>query len=148
LFPEQFPQTKAGLLIASCARMTQSLICERAFEFAARALDLGERLWSRGPAARHIASQLMECSTSIGANAEEAQEGQTKPDYIAKMSVSRKEAREAGWWLRLAVRARKTTSKEIEWELNEARQLLAMIRAAIKTARSSASRGESVSAKS
>jgi four helix bundle protein len=84
----------------------------------------------------------MGCSTSIGSNAEEAQEAQTKADYIAKMSIARKEARETGWWLRLAVRTRKTTSKEIEWELNEARQLLAMVRAAIKTARSSPNRGD------
>jgi four helix bundle protein len=34
------------------------------------------------------------CGTSIGANAEEAQEGQTKKDFIAKMAIARKEARE------------------------------------------------------
>ena len=42
---------------------------------------------------RHIASELAKCGTSIGANAEEAQDGQTKPDFIAKLAVSRKESR-------------------------------------------------------
>ena len=83
----------------------------------------------------------MGCGTSIGANAEEAQDGQTKPDFIARLSVSRKEARETGYWLRLAIRVEATTANEVEWELREAGELRAMIVAAIKTARSSASRG-------
>jgi four helix bundle protein len=74
--------------------MSDSIICSRAFEFGCRILKLAERLWNRGPAARHIATELMACGTSIGANAEEAQDGQTKPDFIAKLSISRKEARE------------------------------------------------------
>ena len=72
--------------------MSRSIICERAFEFALRILKLCERIWTRGPAARHIASELMRCAPSIGANAEEAQEGQSKADYIAKMSISSKES--------------------------------------------------------
>ena len=82
--------------------MSHSIICE----FAARILDLCARLWNQGPAARRIASELIRCGTSIGANAEETKDGQTKPDYIAKMSVSRKESRETLYWLRLGVRAK------------------------------------------
>jgi four helix bundle protein len=83
----------------------------------------------------------MRCGTSIGANAEEAQDGQTKPDCIAKLSVSRKESRETLYWLRLALRAKVVTNDEIEWELREAGELRAMIVAAIITAQSSQSRG-------
>jgi four helix bundle protein len=83
----------------------------------------------------------MGCGTSIGANAEEAQEGQTKPDFIATLSVSRKEARETRYWLRVAVRVEAATASEVEWELREAGELRAMIVAAIKTARTSSSRG-------
>jgi four helix bundle protein len=125
--------------------MTQSnsIICDRAFEFASRALKLCDRLNERGPSARHIANQLTRCGTSIGSNAEEAQEGQSKADFIAKLSISRKEARETSYWLRLAVKNEIVRTDEIKWELNEARQLLAMIRSAILTARSSESRGAS-----
>ena len=121
--------------------MSNSVICDRSFEFASRALKLCDRIWERGPSARHVASQLMRSATSIGSNAEEAQEAQTKADFIAKMSISRKEAREACWWLRLAVEANIATPDEVAWELHEANQLLAMIRAAIRTARSSENRG-------
>ena len=74
----------------------------------------------------------MGCATSIGSNAEEAQEAQTKPDYIAKMAVSRKESRETLYWLRIVVRAGVVTSGEIAWELNEAGELRAMIVSAIR----------------
>ena len=126
--------------------MTQSksIICDRAFEFASRALKLCDRLYERGPSARHVANQLIRCGTSIGSNAEEAQEGQSKADFIAKLSISRKEARETTYWLRLAVKNEIAGPDEIKWELNEARQLLAMIRSAILTARASESRGSSV----
>ena len=119
---------------------SHSIICDRSFEFASRALKLCDRLHDRGPSARHIANQLMRCGTSIGANAEEAQEGQSKADFIAKLSVSRKEARETSYWLRLAVKNAIVGPDEVKWELNESRQILAMIRSAIITARSSESR--------
>ena len=75
------------------------------------------------------------------ANAEEAQDGQTKPDFVAKMAISRKESRESRYWLRLAVKLGKVKAEEVEWELKEAGELRAMIVAAIKTAQASPSRG-------
>ena len=74
--------------------MSQCIICDRAFEFARRIIALNDRLAQHGFSAHHVAKQLIRCGTSIGANAEEAQEGQTKPDFVAKMCVARKEARE------------------------------------------------------
>jgi len=74
-------------------------------------------------------------------NAEEAQDGQTKPDFIPKLAVSRKESRETLYWLRLALRVGVVTPDEVKWEMEEATQLRAMIVSAIKTAQSSRSRG-------
>ena len=117
------------------------IIVERSFAFACRIVKLCERLWERGPAGRHLATQLLKCGTSIGANAEEAEGGQTKPDFIAKLSVSKKESRETIFWLRLAAATGVATKRETQWELDEARQLRAMITQAIKTAQSSSWRG-------
>ena len=83
----------------------------------------------------------MRCGTSVGANAEEAQEGQSKADYVAKMSISRKESRESGYWLRMALAMDLVTKDEISWELSEAGQLKAMLISAIRTAQSSPRRG-------
>jgi four helix bundle protein len=121
--------------------MTHSLICDRAFAFAVRILKLCDALFERGPVSRFLAEQLMHSGTSIGANAEEAQEGQTKADYIAKMSISNKEARETSYWLRLAVAAGAVKKEHVVWESSEALQLRMMIRAAIRTARASPNRG-------
>jgi four helix bundle protein len=85
----------------------------------------------------------MPCGPSVGANAEEAQGGQTKADFIAKLAISRKESRESIYWLRVAIRLRKVTKEDVAWELNEAGELRAIIVAAIKTAQSSSSRGQS-----
>jgi four helix bundle protein len=83
----------------------------------------------------------MRCGTSVGANAEEAQDAQTKPDFIARLSVSRKEARETRYWLRVSIHAGIATAAEIDWELREIGEIRAMIIAAISTARASSSRG-------
>src|SRR5205823_1164661 len=113
----------------------------RAFEYGVRILKLCSPLDDRGAGDRHIARQLIRCGTSIGSNAEEAQEAQTKPDYIAKMALSRKEASESRYWLRLGIAAGTFVKGRVDWELSEANQLLAMIISAIKTAQASSSRG-------
>src|SRR5262245_40078319 len=96
---------------ATSTGMSDSIICARSFEFGCRILKLAERLWNRGPAARHVATELMGCGTSVGANAEEAQDGQTKADFIAKLSISRREIRETGYWLRVAIRVEAATAR-------------------------------------
>jgi four helix bundle protein len=121
--------------------MTSS-ICERAFVFAVRIIRVCERLCERGTIGRHVANQLLKAGTSIGANAEEGQEGQTKPDFLAKLAISRKESRETEYWLRLSVAAGLVTHDQVAWELDEAEQLRKMIRAAIITGQASDDRGE------
>jgi four helix bundle protein len=121
--------------------VTHSVICVRAFTFGVRLVKLCDAMSTRGFGARHIAQQLIRCGTAVGANAEEAQEGQSKADYIAKMSISSKEARESAWWLRLAIAVSCVKQAEVEWELRKANELRFMIRAAIRTARSSTDRG-------
>jgi len=48
-----------------------------------------------------LIKQLIRSGTSIGANVEEAIAGVSKKDFIHKMSISHKEARESNYWLRL-----------------------------------------------
>jgi four helix bundle protein len=48
-----------------------------------------------------ISRQLMKSGTSIGANVEEAQGAISKAEFIAKMQISLKEARETNYWLRV-----------------------------------------------
>lgn len=48
-----------------------------------------------------LSKQLLRCGTSIGANVEEAIGGQSKKDFVAKLGIAYKEAREAHYWLRI-----------------------------------------------
>lgn len=76
-------------------------IRERAFEFAVRIVKLCQFLEKQRTVGRTLISQLLDAGTSIGANLEEAQAGQSRADFIHKNAISLKEARESVYWLRL-----------------------------------------------
>ena len=48
-----------------------------------------------------LSKQVLRCGTSIGANVEEAIGGQSRADFLSKLSIAYKEARETSYWLRL-----------------------------------------------
>ena len=48
-----------------------------------------------------VANQLLKAGTSVGANAIEAQNAESKPDFIHKLKIAAKEAGEAQYWLLL-----------------------------------------------
>jgi len=70
---------------------------------------------------------------------EEGRAGQTKPDFIAKNFISLKESRETRFWLRV-IGTTDPLQKELQPFLQEANELIAMLTALLKTARSSNSR--------
>src|SRR4051812_30794069 len=76
-------------------------IRERTFSFATRIIKLCRFLEKHSDISNILVHQLLDAGTSIGANLEEAQAGQSKADFIHKNSISLKEARETNYWLRL-----------------------------------------------
>lgn len=77
-----------------------SIVATKAFAFAVRIVKAEGYLKSRA-CPFSLRNQLLKCGTSIGANIEEALEGQSDKDFIAKISISLKECRECKYWLRL-----------------------------------------------
>ena len=75
-------------------------IRERTFKFAERILEIAEMLPST-PACNVIRTQLIKSGTSVGANMEEADGTVTKPDFVNKVVIARKEAKETHSWLKL-----------------------------------------------
>lgn len=69
------------------------------FDFALKLIDLYKYLCSKNEFI--LSKQLLRSGTSIGANVNEAQAAQSKRDFIPKMSIASKEARETEYWLRL-----------------------------------------------
>jgi len=77
-----------------------------------------------------LSKQLLRSGTSVGANVEEAQAGQSKADFISKMSIALKEARETNYWLRLIEASEMVKSEkiaEIKKESEEIKKILAAI---------------------
>lgn len=80
--------------------MKENVVLDKAFNFAERAYKLHRYLFTEKKEFI-LAKQILRCGTSIGANLEEANGAQTKKDFIAKVSIAYKEARETSYWLRL-----------------------------------------------
>jgi four helix bundle protein len=76
-------------------------IKERTFAFALEIVRLCRTLDGKRGTARTLGRQLLGSGTSIGANVEEAQAGQSQADFISKYNIALKEARETIYWLRL-----------------------------------------------
>lgn len=79
--------------------MGESIIQKKTFAFALEIIELYRRLQEEREYV--ISKQLLRNGTSIGANVEEASAGQSRKDFLAKMSIASKEARETQYWLRL-----------------------------------------------
>ena len=78
-------------------------IDERTFDFALSTIEAYKYLVSKNEYV--LSKQLLRSGTSIGANVHEAQAAQSKKDFVAKMAIASKEARETDYWLRLLEKA-------------------------------------------
>ena len=77
----------------------QNIIVNKSFDFALDIVEFTEQLYSKNRFA--LANQIFKSGTSIGANIHEAQNAESKNDFIHKMKISAKETDETGFWLKL-----------------------------------------------
>src|SRR5262245_835385 len=105
---------------------------ERAFEFARRVVKLCQVLDQTPGVSRTLANQLLRSGTSIGANVEEGQAGQSRADFLSKLSIACKEARETHYWLRLLAATELVPEPRLTELLDEANQLVAILTAVIR----------------
>ena len=83
-----------------------------------------------------ISRQLLKSATSIGANIEEAQGAISKAEFIAKIQISLKEAKETKYWIRLIIDAEVfDTDKNLEI-LKDCNELIVILTSILKTAKS------------
>jgi four helix bundle protein len=77
-------------------------IRERSFQYALSAVKFYQSVHGlKRVEADVLGRQYLRAATSIGANVEEAQSGESRADFIHKMGIAQKEARESLYWLRL-----------------------------------------------
>ena len=85
---------------------------------------------------RTIGRQLLHCGTSVGANYRAACRARSKADFIAKMKIVEEECDESLYWMELIAKINEARSAILAELLTEADEILCIVVASIKTARS------------
>ena len=101
-------------------------ILERSVQYSLKIIKFYRQLEKDG-VGRILGKQLLRSGTSIGANIHEAQGGQSKADFIAKISIAYKESRESAYWLRIMQESETKYSKEVDDLKDETEQLVKIL---------------------
>jgi four helix bundle protein len=103
-----------------------NLVQKKSFEFAISIVNEYKKL-VESKREFVLSKQLVRSGTSIGANVEEAIGAQSKPDFISKMSIAYKEAREITYWIKLLTATGYLTEIDTVFILEEAESLCRII---------------------
>ena len=106
--------------------MNENIIEIKSFDYAVRIVNLYRYLTEEKKEVV-LSKQLLRSGTSIGANVAEAERGQTKPDFNAKMNVALKEANETYYWLRLLYKTGYINEKEFESIKEDTKVIIAIL---------------------
>lgn len=106
-------------------------IRERTLKFSVLIIKLVSLL-PRNAAGFAIASQLVRCGTSIGANVEEAQDASSKKDFIHGLVIALKEARETEYWLKVIKESELVSESKLAEGLQEVNELIKILTTIVK----------------
>ena len=113
--------------------MSYNVIVEKSFDFAVRIVNLRKYL-TREHKEFVLSKQLLRSGTSIGANVSEAQRGQSKADFTAKISIALKEASETEYWIKLLYRTEYLSKEQFESLNGDIQELIGLLMAICRTA--------------
>ncbi|TDH26632.1 four helix bundle protein [Segetibacter sp. 3557_3] len=113
---------------------TENKILELTFEFSLQIIQLYKELL--GNKEFVMSKKLLRSGTSIGANVEEANAAQSKREFISKMSIASKEARETRYWLKL-LNASKLVDLSYTNHLNQVEHIINILTKIVKTTQDS-----------
>ena len=108
-----------------------SIMDDKAVLFALEMIKLSKKLKKTHDF--EIANQIIRSGTSIGANIREAQAAQSKRDFVHKLSISLKEARETRFWLELLMKSEMMDESKYNVLDDQALELKKMLTSSIKT---------------
>ena len=110
----------------------ENIIETKSFRFAIRVVNLYKYLCTEQKEYT-LSKQLLRSGTSIGANVAEAQQAQSRADFISKLSIALKEAVETNYWLRLLHATDYLNEKEFSSLIEDCRELERLLTAVIKS---------------
>jgi four helix bundle protein len=115
--------------------MKKNVLQEKSYAFALRIVKAYQYLCNE----KHeqvLSRQLLRAGTSIGANVEESIGGQSEKDFLSKVSIAYKEARETNYWIRLLRDSGYLVPLEAETLLSDCEELLKIMGSIQKTMKS------------
>ena len=115
--------------------MKENILIDKSIAFASRILKL-HRFLIKNKRETIISKQIVRSGTSIGANINEANYGQSKADFISKLHIALKETAETEYWLKLLTLSEYITSEMGNSLLQDCMELKRILIASINTAKS------------
>ena len=116
--------------------MKENLLIDKSISFASRIIKLHQYL-IKTQKETIISKQIVRSGTSIGANINEANYGQSKADFISKMHIALKETAETEYWLKLLTISDFITEDMGKSLLNDCLEIKRILIASINTAKES-----------
>lgn len=120
--------------------MAEGLIQKKSRDFAIRIIGCYKFLCEK-KSEYVLSKQLLRSGTSIGANAHEAVNAQSRADFISKYSISLKEANETTYWLDILQASNYIDKEQFESLNNDCNELIKLLTSALKKLKES-ERGE------
>ena len=117
--------------------MGNSVLRDRSYEFALKSVRLGYELIEKREFI--LSKQFIRSATSIGANMEEAVGAYSRKEFLHKITISYKEARETKFWIKLLRDSNWIDTEQAEMLLSDLEEILKMMGATIKTLKSQSS---------
>lgn len=110
--------------------MKNSIIKEKSFNFSLEIIDLYKKLQEQKEFI--LSKQLLRSATSIGANVNEALGGESRADFVHKMNISNKEARESLYWLELLDKS-SLIDLNLSQYINQCQEITKILTSIVKT---------------
>lgn len=107
---------------------------ERTAVFDEKVIDIARKI-PNDPVNRRLIEQFVGSGGSVGANYCEANESESKKDFIHKMGIAKKEIKETKHWIRLLVKANPEYREEFRKIWQEAQELLLIFSKIISSSR-------------
>ena len=114
--------------------MKENLIQQKTYDFALKIINTSKQMQMNKEFV--LSRQLLKSGTSIGANVEEAIGGQSRKDFLSKISIAYKEARETKFWLRLLKDSNSMDSAHSDELLYQVEEILRIIGSIQRTTKS------------
>jgi four helix bundle protein len=113
---------------------TNNIALEKSFNFALKVIETCRSI-QKNKKEFILSKQFLRSGTSIGANLHEAVGGQSKKDFLAKVFISYKEARESMYWLKLFSASGLLEKDDFKILSEELEEILKILGATIRTVR-------------